>query len=217
MRILMVGYAVTAAAIFYGPPATFGQADDAPSKTDDAKAKATADEFSRLYSLADGEILKAIPDPKSGVRAAYYKDRPGLGVPQDSSGLLVYYRWRDGALVKNPNWRGGGGELRDLPAVFIDIQTHGVEGDAKLLGTKINADFLARDKVPAKDLVARLETILRRDFALPVKLTLAELERPCVVVRGRYKFTPAADQRAIEPEGRDRIEVRAGEIGDAPG
>jgi hypothetical protein len=181
-----------------------------------AKAREAEADFLRLYRLDDGEVLKAILDPKTAIRVTYAKAYPASGVPRESADVSVYYRWRDGALAKDPFWMGGDNRLRGILSPIMGLQPHAAEGDAELLKARVDADFIVRDKAPAGEIVASLESSLRRDFKLPVKLTLAELERPCIVVRGRYKFTPATDQRAIEPGERDHIEVRAGEIGGCP-
>jgi hypothetical protein len=189
-----------------------GQADP-PPQTATLKAEK---EFTELYRLAEGQILKAIPFPETKVRIAYYGERPGLGVPQDSTNLHVFYRWRDKALAKNPSWRGGGDNLRGLVGPLLNIPYTELEGDARLLRTLVKADFIVREKAPEKEILTQFEAILRRDFHLPVKLSLVEADRPCVVVTGRYKYKSTPDRPAREAGSMDKIEVRAGEIGNAP-
>src|SRR5262249_4079352 len=52
---------------------------------------------------------------------------------------------------------------------------------------------------------ARLEELLRRECGLPLKLTFREVERPVLVARGKYRYTPhpkATQGTAIEIFGK---------------
>lgn len=204
---------VTATAILLGSQvAASGQNGDAKA----AKSAAAKAKFSEVYRLDDKETMRAVRRPQTSLRVAHFRTNPGLGVPMFSDRIQIYFRWKDGALA-SPVWVGTGDPLRDLAASLLHLPVFAIEGERDLLKSKINADFITRDGLKPADLVPSLETILNRDLNLKVKLTLAEVERPCVVVTGKYKYLPAPGVTAPKAGAMDHLEIYESKIGDGIG
>ena len=94
-----------------------------------------------------------------------------------------------------------------LLTAVAGIYPQEMEGKLEWLATGVGADFVVREGAPTAKIVARLEEILNKDFDIPVKLALRQEDRKVHVLKGTYKFTPAA-------AGRDRIEIYAKDLSD---
>ena len=88
------------------------------------------------------------------------------------------------------------------------IGRQSIEADEKFRRLRIPGDLVLRKDAPIERILARFESILQQQLDEPVSLSLQEVERPVVVVRGTYRLTP--------PEGRQRqrIEVYDRELSD---
>jgi len=165
-------------------------------------------EFRKIYSLADGEVLKRVSSfPEC--RVEYIRTSPRLEPGTEKvpiyMALRVHQKETKGELHL---WGFGGGE----PTVSSVLRHIGfpmgeVEADKKLLDTAIGGDFVFRQDAPVEKLVPALERILREECKLPIKLTFREVERQIVVARGTLKVVPLAGQK------KNHVEVFGKEIG----
>ena len=180
--------------------------------------------FEKAYSLADGEDLKMLFGPAIEARNEHYKGKGreiGFGIdPGDVqvAGCVVFY-WRDGKRRWAMTMAGGhtGDELRSMLFPILGIREQEIEGDRVLIGTQIPADLLIRDDVPPDKLISQLEVILRRDFVVPIRLSLRTEPRDAIVVRGRYEYKPVPERKpafdAVSSED-DRLVIYSRELGD---
>jgi hypothetical protein len=200
-----------AAVVLIGPlllVATHAQAPDGrggTSSEDDDRALA---EFKRNYALAPGEDLKCVAPPRpDGVRVYWRREYPNHGNRPDQFGSLIF-RWGN-RLV----WGGGttarGYTLTSLPsAIGMSFHPVEVDGDRRLLDTIVDGDFIFRGGVPDERMAAQLETVLRRDAKLPVRLAIRQVERDVVVAMGKYQYhpLPGRSNNQVEIYGREYVE-----------
>lgn len=163
-------------------------------------------EFRKIYSLADGQVLKRIAKfPEC--RAEYIKNSPRLQPGTEKMRITMALRQKEtgGELLM---WGFGGGDGTIFSTMWlIGIPMGEVEADQKLLGTPTGGDFVFRQDAPVEKLVPALERILREECKLPVKLKFKEVEREVVVARGTLKIVP------LEGQEKNHVEVFAKGIG----
>jgi RNA polymerase sigma factor (sigma-70 family) len=163
-------------------------------------------EFRKIYSLADGEVLKRISKfPEC--RTEYIKHSPQLLPGTEKVPITMALRQKEtgGELLM---WGFGGGDGTIFTTMWhIGIPMGEVEADKKLLDTPIGGDIVFRQEAPVEKLVPALERILREECKLAVKLTFKEVEREVMVVRGTLKIVP------LEGQEQNHIEVFGKEIG----
>jgi hypothetical protein len=71
-----------------------------------------------------------------------------------------------------------------------------VEGAKDILATSVGGDFVVRAGVSANQVIPALEKVLREECRIPVKLTLREVDRKVIVVKGKYRAKPLKDRAA---------------------
>jgi uncharacterized protein (TIGR03435 family) len=157
-------------------------------------------EFKKAYALAAGEDVKRIGPPFPASRAIYYRNAfPGSGKQNLEPTASLLFLWQEDL---SPPGLGSsnGSSLRHLLRVLLNIYPQEIEGDQQLLKSRFDGDFVAREGVAQDKLVAGLADLLRRDFKLPIKMSVREVERSVIVANGEYRFTPApgGKQDAIE-------------------
>jgi RNA polymerase sigma factor (sigma-70 family) len=162
--------------------------------------KKEVDEFQKLYALPKGVNLRRIAPPFDPSRDEYFnRNLLPKGVLPFSPGAM-YFR-STGKRVNLLTRIGGPVALSSLPSsIWLKILPQQVEGPKDLLDTRIEGDFILRIGVPDRDVLPTLEKILREECQLPVKLSLREVERKVIVVKGKYRPNPL--------EGRERNEVK---------
>src|SRR5262249_5946313 len=160
------------------------------------------DEFTKLYALPDGEVLKRVAPPYPEARMAYYKKEHASQAQQIPDGpITMYFRYGGGKLT---NWgmtfstSEDGERLQGLLRGLADIYPQEVEGDDGLLKELIKGDFIVREGAAKEKVVARLAAILRQECKLPVKLTFREVERKVIVASGRYQAKPLPGRKEGE-------------------
>jgi RNA polymerase sigma factor (sigma-70 family) len=175
---------------------------EAPPAKDAAPEKSGDDEFTKLYALPDGAVLKRVAPPFADARLAYYRKHhasQATAIPEGPTNM--FFRWKDGKLS---NWgMSFGGSASSVPTiaeVLAGIYPQDIDGDGALLEEPVPGDFIVREGAPAEKVVARLDEILRKECALPVKLTLREVERDVFVVKGRWKSAPVEGRKENEVE-----------------
>jgi RNA polymerase sigma factor (sigma-70 family) len=155
-------------------------------------------EFEEVYRLKDGEVVKRIAPPFPACREEYARAEKYLDEdsPFGADDLRMMLRW-DGKRAGNailtfsakgpipPSWFTVGDLVH-----FSAGSSVAVEGDPALLKAYVTGDFVVRDGAPAEKLVPGLESILRDECELPVKVRLAEVEREVVVARGKFESRP---------------------------
>jgi hypothetical protein len=186
-----------------------GAARPAPPKDNPPEEKAVA-KLTKLYALQEGEVLKRIAPPFSPVRMEYYRQEyEGQAKAIPAGPTVMSFRWKNGKL-NNWGMTFGGDDGTGLPTLLewlTDLYPQDLEGDEGLLKEQITGDFIVREGTPADKVLPRLEEILRRECKLPVKLTLKDVERKVIVLRGTYRPMPLAgyDKDDVQLYGKDLV------------
>jgi hypothetical protein len=157
---------------------------------EDKKAR---EAFLETYRLAPGQNLKLIPPPRpEGLHAWAGKNAWRVG-PRDDLRAIAF-GWRDPDQLKPRSVIIGGSDgwvVRELPDLMrMDIGPLEIEGDADLLKMRVRGDWVAREGVPAEQLITPLEAILQRALRQRIALAIRRIERDVVVARGRYRHSP---------------------------
>jgi hypothetical protein len=168
---------------------TLDPAEEARKQQDDQKA---LNAFLEAYDLEPGQILKRVPPPRpEGVRLWWKQKYPNHGNQPHQFGAMVF-RWRDPDQLEN--WGGTTGDgysLRQLLRYLeTDIYPVEIDGDLKLLDTRVTGDWVFRDGVDDERMVHSLEVIIQRVLRLRISLTFRQVERDVVVARGQYRHSP---------------------------
>jgi RNA polymerase sigma factor (sigma-70 family) len=210
--------AVTTGAWSQGPPRGQQPAPKALPKLEALEIPLPKDEFERTYSLAKGEDVKIFQDQAIAARYEHYRGKNqeiGLSADfnlGDQNPMTLFFRWQG----DKTKWRctmSAAAPLRDILGTVLNRSRQEFEGDDVLLQTIIPADILVRDGAPDERIIPQLETILRRDFHLPIRIVSRMERRDSLVVRGRYTFQ--ADPGLVpfmNISAGDQIEVYAREI-----
>jgi hypothetical protein len=171
----------------------------APAPKDNAPEKREADEFTRIYALPDGGVLKRVAPPFSPLRMDYYRRGYAHQAELIPDGpVTMYFRWGNAKLT---SWgmtfstSGNGDNLPTIVKTVAGIYPQDIEGDEGLRTQVITGDFVVREGAAPEKVVARLEDILRQECKQPVKLALKEVERKVFVARGRFHYTPLPDHK----------------------
>lgn len=90
-----------------------------------------------------------------------------------------------------------GRQLIHLIEGVAGIYDQDVEGPKELLETEVSGDFLAREEASKAEVVAALERILWLECELKIKLTLREVERDVILVRGQFRLKPRNPARPV--------------------
>jgi hypothetical protein len=168
-------------------------------------------EFRKVYALADGQNVKAIPSPFADCRVAFWADRdPRNQNPKASSqgyrlsflddGQKLSFRIGMSCLFYQTRPEVGSGlRLEEIIELVCDIPAYEIVGDRRLLTAdeqRVDADFVTRTGATQEQLVAGLQSELRDKFHKKVRLTLVEEERQVVVATGQFRSKPREGQEA---------------------
>ena len=155
------------------------------------------------YVLAPDERVKFMPAASApAVRDEYVRLMAG-----GQRELTTLFRYRDGRLDET-SWLHDRRTLAGLLDSLLGLKLHRVEGDADLLNTPIEGDWILAPELPSfpqldVDAVAALESALREQGGLPVRLELKTVERFVYVATGDYRFQaiPGPDGKVDQVSG----------------
>lgn len=201
-----------------GKGGIFAQELANPSTNDEPKPSPELDwkvEFLRAYGLKENEVLKRVAPPFPACRADYCRFlKANYCSWMESDNVSMSYRF-DGkdvtfwSLTPDPN----GVELPTLLA-DLGIPAQEVEIDEDLRFKQIPGEFVVRTGAPVEKSVPRLEQMLREELHLPIRLTLKQLEREVIVVRGKYESKPRANRKVNQV---DLFAIKPNEDGGSAG
>ncbi|MCI0642688.1 MAG: hypothetical protein L0Y72_13070 [Gemmataceae bacterium] len=222
LLVIAVLGAALAGLIYYAPAAEPARASQTvPGK--DAKAETPASkpepkdevppwkkEFRKVYSLADGEVLKRIAPPFPDCRLEFLRNFPdGAALakhPPQFLAFRIHPQWLKGEVH---NWGLGqfDASIRTVLRIVVQIPMLEVEGDKAVVDHPVGGDFVFRGEASIEERVAAFNRILHDESKLAIKLTFKEVEREVVVARGALKVATLAGQK------KNHVEVFGKEIG----
>lgn len=166
--------------------------------------------FERTYALGAGDAIRRLPPPFHAERLAFLRRE---GVTEDradhlAAGMIV--RWRDG---RPSIWGRKSASvpwytLGDLVGHFVGVSRWELEGERELIDMMLPGDFVIDRRATAEQFRSAMERIASDVTGKSVKLEFREVERPVLVLKGRWRYTPVAERR-----GRDEpptLELYAG-------
>src|SRR5579872_993965 len=190
----------------------------ASAKPADASRQLLA-EFRQTYALPDDKVIKRVAPPFSTGRQEFYlvheSEQAKLSPkgpeylwftwdePEpDDPNLTGWERFREGQLtVKGMGWIGGKGrELGSLVDDFTGIQRYEMVGERKLTDVKVSGDWVIRHGAAPDKILTELETILRGECKLGVRLRLVREDRKVIVAEGRYAYRPLPGRGTVNFE-----------------
>jgi hypothetical protein len=137
-----------------------------------------ADLLHDLYGLTGGEVIRWVQSPFVERRRTLHEESQ---LTPDGMILL----WKNGTLDPTMFLHGPVG-LECLLGFCLGVYFHEMEGEIELVKTPIGGDFvIAKDSTPEQKR-SRLEEILSMSAGRPVKLTLAEVDRPVILFSGKW-------------------------------
>jgi RNA polymerase sigma factor (sigma-70 family) len=188
-----------------GPTAKEGEA---PAKAPPRRAKdkptpaeqKALDALKAVYALRDGEDLKCVKPPFPAARVEWFRAANARRIMvkgTDDPPSAMVWRWNRGEMKHwGATWGAGGLSLDGFLASLAGVYPQEVEWGRNLRATRIEADFVVREGAPAEKVVASLETILRKELRLPVKLTFKDVEQTVYVASGKYRYAPVKGRPA---------------------
>jgi RNA polymerase sigma factor (sigma-70 family) len=200
--LLLVAALLSGAGLLFGaigPDGTprEGTRSNAPAQNQEpaAKVKRELAEFQKFYALTEGAVLKWISPPFPESRESFCQSiYPKSQDTNSPSGLVL--RFERGQVKRHVALYGGGSDLRNLPRFLTTIYPQQVEGAKDILATSVGGDFVVRAGASAKQVIPALEKVLREECRIAVKLTLREVDRKVIVVKGKYRAKPLKDRAA---------------------
>lgn len=206
-----------------------GDADKAPPKNEsdarNERRKVTATILAELaekhdYRLEPNLALRRIAPPFPEQRDAYYRARipsRGVNVPQSAAGMTFFW---DGKELRNWGMAFGAGyALTGIVDDALKIKSQDIEGPAEFLNKRLEGDWIIRPGASEDQVIQELQTILQKDFQMPVRLAFAKRVRTVYVARGKYQFKAVErkeDQQKANDKTtshKDRIEIYGNELG----
>jgi thiol-disulfide isomerase/thioredoxin len=156
--------------------------------------------FDEVYRLAEGELLRRIPEPYVPERSDFFFyqfSRWGwfYSLPTDrmprvpKSAVLT---WDDvGNQVK------GGMDRGHLTVIDLlrqlGFQERELAGDETLLNRHLPGDWIRREVPEREDLLTAFEQILNSELGLPVRFTPKQVKRDVFIASGTFELRPLGD------------------------
>ncbi|HTU27560.1 MAG TPA: efflux RND transporter periplasmic adaptor subunit, partial [Pirellulales bacterium] len=163
------------------------------------------------YGLAPDQAVRRVPPPFADIRMEWYRvGNPDQSKLEPDGPAAMTFHWRNEELT---GWgmtfcSCPGYSLADVLDSLLGIKHQTIDAPDELLTKHLAGDWVVRPDAPAEQVLAQLETILREELALPIKLEFRQIERPVYVAVGTYRYQPIP-QRAAAGRTNDTIEVFA--------
>lgn len=176
------------------------------------------------YGLASGQYLRRIAPPFAPIRMEYYRAAHPQTPPLHGGVAAMTFFWTDEGLQANGMTFGSpddGYNLTSIVDFVLDLKSPFIEGPRDLLiRQRIPGDWVVRRGLAdAKAIAAReLESMLRKELSLPIRLELREVEREVYVASGEYRYSPlpgrgkAKLQMTDETREVDQVEIYGKEV-----
>ena len=168
------------------------------------------------YRLEQDQVLRRIAPPYPEVRATYYKvGHPwqAQAIPTPANGMTFY--WDGEKLAQWGMTFGAAYRLTDIVDYALKIKPPDIEGTKEFLERRLEGDWVVRPGAGEEQFLKEFETILQKEFELPVRLMFAKRVRTVYVARGNYHYIPVErDANKNANEANERIEIYGSELSD---
>ncbi len=152
-----------------------------------------------VYGLAEGELLKCVRQPFMPERRIFQtqcRARRGpiieSGPRRDDHVMYMRCEW-DGRL----RWPGGGSSPVRLGYLLwrLGVRRADLAGPAELLRYDLSGDWVFRKGTSLRERRRALETYLKKEFGLAIRIEERDVEKEVIVARGKFKLCSLATAR----------------------
>jgi hypothetical protein len=187
-----------------------------PGVEESSRAKKAREALQKVYTLADGKVLRCVRPPFPPERKTY--ELAAFDITEellDKHTNIGIWEWggdnlRQASAISRPDAEGH--PFFDVMKTLIHVQDSEVEGEgvADLQGLKTTADFIVRAGVSQDKMIDAVNALLQRDFKAHVKLHFEMVEREVLAASGTYHAeAPLGDgpRTPVQLFGKSQIEV----------
>jgi hypothetical protein len=196
----------------------FAQTDSTAPATPSDASRRLLDEFQRAYALSDDQVIKRVAPPFSPGRMEFYRVHDAEQAKILPEGPeIMHFKWdepkpdplptnwprgREGRISAGTiSWQGNkGASVAWLIEVFAKVHSHEIEGDRELKQSRVTGDWVVRYGVSPDKMLKGLESILREECKLPIRLRLEEKDRQIVVASGKYTYRPMPGRGTVKED-----------------
>ena len=190
---------VLLAVAFFATPAPTGAVGPAPARADAEGAggqNAAAEAFERSSALEAGETIRLVPPPFHPGRLRFQRRE---GVTEDrpdhlAAAMLLKWKGRTLRLWGRKSSSVPWYTVRDLVGHLVRVPAWAVEGDEALKGLMLPGDVVVADGASPEACRGALERIIGGQTGKKASLELRDVERPVVVLKGGWRYTPVEDR-----------------------
>jgi hypothetical protein len=170
--------------------------------------------FDSVYRLSPDEVVKFIPAPFIAERDDYYRrefSKDATTPPEVFARWQFTFKWTAKGLRFQSLSAGEGRVSSVMPLAGIEH----VETDVhdELGRVPLHGDWIVRDGAPREQVVAALESIIRKQLARDIHIAKTRAEREVVVARGACKPNPGGKDGRVHITGgaiRKRVDDEMG-------
>ena len=152
------------------------------------------------YRLTPAQSIHRVAPPFDPIRMTYYR----IGNPSQSQAIpagpsAMSFRWEGNALHRWGMTFGGsphdGYSLIGVADAIQGLKSQQVVGPPELLNAPIPGDWVSRPGISDETFARELQTILRDELKLAIRLQFRTQRREVYVAKGLYRFVALPGQR----------------------
>ena len=172
------------------------------------------------YRMEADQVIRRIAPPFPELRVTYYK----VGHPTQARAIrtpadAMVFAWNGERLTGRGMTFGSGYAIAGVIDHALKIKSQDIEGPAEFLSQRLEGDWVIRPDSPEDKVIEQLQTILQKEFHLPVQLAFVKRVRTVYVARGKYEYTPVKREEsdpnstARQPAQIDEIQIYGKTLG----
>jgi hypothetical protein len=169
------------------------------------------------YGLTKQQVVRRVAPPFDPIRMRFYEvgnPSQAKSIPEGPSGMI--FHWTEGKLSGWGMTFGPSGTsgytLSGLLDALTGFKEQSIDGTSERLNLVVPGDWVVRRGAREAEIIERLQTILQKELALPIRLVVREVPRDVYVARGDYKLTPLPNRSGQEVMNYENRSLRTDEI-----
>jgi hypothetical protein len=166
--------------------------------------------FKSVYVLADGELLRRVPEPYIPERMDFYRAHVDAKQVRDNpAGPRFWVLDDDGKdFAIFAGWYGSGDNVEAMIITLLQIDRTSLVGPDAVLDRRLGGDLVVRKSATAEQKSAAFAEMLGRDLKKSFTLRQQEVEREAISVSGKFAYkgptTATAAAAATAPAPAER-------------
>ena len=178
----------------------------------------TGDRSDRAYALGQGEAIRQILPVPQAERMEFMRRHgfPGDRLDHPEGAMIV--RWKDGRALfwGRKSSTQGWYTVGELVGHFLRVPPREFEGEQRLRNLPLRGDFAVNREATTEQYRAGIEKIVSGELGKKAVLAFRDVERPAVVFRGNWKYSPAK-VGANPADGIPTLDLYGTKLDPAPG